>query len=192
MMNSYTSYGIMMLFVGFTVVNLFMFLNKNQNENINFRIEKDLIKYHSQQNQKQQQQFKGAEEVSMVNKTMVLLYSLVDKIKNATFHSHQSTTNSIDNDMVDKIVRNKTTTMLNRILGNYLPKWAVSSPEIEDLEWLDREDAKGFADYGDKTCPVTTDRKPWQKVLTKWIEIAKKHKIRYFLTSGTLLGARRD
>ena len=62
----------------------------------------------------------------------------------------------------------------------------------EDLEWLDRDDSKGFADYGDGSCPVTTDRGPWQKILARWIQIAKKHNIRYFLTSGSLLGAWRD
>lgn len=65
-------------------------------------------------------------------------------------------------------------------------------PKDEDLEWLDRDDAKGFAEYGDGSCPVTTDRAQWQKVLAKWIKVAKKHNIRYFLTAGSLLGAWRD
>jgi len=192
-MNSYVLYGIMVVFVVFTFVNLFMFLNKNQNnENFNFRIEKDLSsRYHSRQHQ-HQQPVDGLKEVSLVNETMVLLLSLVGKLTNATLHRAHYSKQNVDTDSIDKNLRNRTTGMINQILEKYLPKSIINSEKMEDLEWLDREDAKGFAEYGDNTCPETTDRKPWQKVLTRWVEIAKQHNIRYFLTSGTLLGAWRD
>ncbi|MEO0687822.1 MAG: LicD family protein, partial [Cyanobacteria bacterium J06649_11] len=91
-----------------------------------------------------------------------------------------------------------TLAMIDRIYKNLFPSENLKSwldqqqPKDEDLEWLDRDDAKGFAEYGDGSCPVTTDRGPWQKVLARWIEIAKKHNIHYFLTAGSLLGAWRD
>ena len=77
-------------------------------------------------------------------------------------------------------------------IGEEQKKQSRSDEPDTDLEWLDRDDAKGYADYGDGSCPVTTDREPWQKVLARWIQLAKKYKIRYFLTAGSLLGAWRD
>ena len=95
---------------------------------------------------------------------------------------------------------NHTLSIIDRIYKKIFPSGSDTfvkslldqQPKDEDLEWLDRDDAKGFAEYGDGSCPVTTDRTPWQKVLAKWIEVAKEHKIRYFLTAGSLLGAWRD
>ena len=63
----------------------------------------------------------------------------------------------------------------------------------EDLEWLDRDDSKGFADYGDGSCPVTTDRGPWQKNTCQMDTNRKK--TQHSFTSwhlASLLGAWRD
>ncbi|XP_066912182.1 uncharacterized protein [Clytia hemisphaerica] len=86
---------------------------------------------------------------------------------------------------------NKTKTVLDGLIGKFWPNGQQASvvDEAENLKWLNRTNAKGFAEYGDGTCPVTTDRPPWQKLLREWVKIAKKHKIRYFLSAGSLLGA---
>lgn len=46
--------------------------------------------------------------------------------------------------------------------------------------------------YGDGTCPVRTDVPRLKEILAKWIDIATKNNITYFITWGSLLGAWRD
>lgn len=64
----------------------------------------------------------------------------------------------------------------------------------QHLKWMDRAGLNEFAGYGgDGSCSITNkNREPWRKILSKWIEIAKVFRIRYFLSAGTLLGAWRD
>ena len=54
---------------------------------------------------------------------------------------------------------------------------------------LDRTSSAGFQDYGNETCPVKHDVKVFTDLIKKWTELANKHKLRYFLDAGTLLGA---
>jgi len=49
-----------------------------------------------------------------------------------------------------------------------------------------------YSDYGDNTCPKNTDREGWRKLFQEWVKIATKHRIRYFLSFGSLLGAWRN
>lgn len=62
----------------------------------------------------------------------------------------------------------------------------------QHLKWMDLDGSKGFSGYGDGSCSVNKDRKQWQKIFSRWVEIAKEKNIRYFLSAGSLLGAWRD
>lgn len=47
-------------------------------------------------------------------------------------------------------------------------------------------------DYGDNTCSDNPDREILHTILQRWVQMARKNNISYFLTTGTLLGAWRD
>ena len=57
---------------------------------------------------------------------------------------------------------NKTETVLDRLMNKFWPRGQQPNVVDEDknLKWLNRTNAKGFANYGDGTCPVTTARSP--------------------------------
>ena len=62
------------------------------------------------------------------------------------------------------------------------------SPQ-ESEQWLDMNESKGFADYGDNTCPKSEYEDDLKKILARWDRIARAQNVTYFLTCGTLLGA---
>ncbi|XP_066920409.1 uncharacterized protein [Clytia hemisphaerica] len=65
--------------------------------------------------------------------------------------------------------------------------------ETHSDEWLDRSNSKIFNHYKNSTgCPRNVYYKEFKEMLRFWMNIAKKLKIRYFLTDGSLLGAWRD
>ena len=59
-------------------------------------------------------------------------------------------------------------------------------------QWLVRTDSADFRDYGEGNCRKLYDTEVFTSLLIKWTELASEHKIRYFLDSGSLLGAWRD
>ena len=69
------------------------------------------------------------------------------------------------------------------------PKSVIKIPE---LGWLEREDGLKNSNYGDNTCRDNSNRVAFTKIFKRWLEIAKKYNITYFLTTGTLLGAWRN
>jgi len=49
-----------------------------------------------------------------------------------------------------------------------------------------------FSLYGDESCPLNKDRNILAKLFEKWIDIAHRENIDYFLTCGSLLGSYRN
>ena len=81
---------------------------------------------------------------------------------------------------------------LNQTKTIFLNTTVKSVIKIPELGWLQREDGSKNSNYGDNTCPDNSDRVVFIKLFKRWLKIAKKYNITYFLTTGTLLGAWRN
>ena len=90
-------------------------------------------------------------------------------------------------------------TLLHGIDGNQkLPK-SVDNADLagnigseHSLHFIYPNYTSNFSMYGDGSCRTNKDRNIIAKLFEKWIEIAKRENIEYFLTCGSLLGSYRN
>ena len=60
------------------------------------------------------------------------------------------------------------------------------------VDFIYPNNTKDFSVYGDESCALNKDRNILAKLFEKWIDIARRENIEYFLTCGSLLGAYRN
>ena len=177
------THGVIFLLAVFTILNVYMFMQKYNNEN---------------QNENSLESSKRSISIikdSGMGQNILLMNDIHKRL--------QRLESASDLEKTLKGISNKTETLLERLVNSI---WRPTNkdknatygthPNLNighgDLEWLDRDGAKDLANYGDGTCPINRNREAWQKMLRYWITLAKKYNIRYFLTAGSLLGAWRD
>ena len=82
---------------------------------------------------------------------------------------------------------------LARVAYIVKPKLNITVQDgIQNIKWMDTSEDRNYFDYGDNTCGDNPNRNILTKIFKRWIEIATKNNITYFLTCGTLLGAWRN
>ena len=71
-------------------------------------------------------------------------------------------------------------------------KEKIERLNVTEKEWIQLAQNFNYSDYGDNTCGDHPYRSKYEKLLKRWLEIAKEYNVTYFLNSGTLLGAWRN
>ena len=62
----------------------------------------------------------------------------------------------------------------------------------EEKEWMSLSQHANYSDYGDNTCADNPHRSKYERLMKRWLEIAKEFNVTYFITFGSLLGAWRN
>ena len=63
---------------------------------------------------------------------------------------------------------------------------------IVSKQWLNTSENLNFSNYGDNSCDTLHQRQHLLVIFERWVKLANKYNISYFLTAGSLLGAWRN